>query len=79
MRPDLVGMTVTSADGHIATVNGTPAEDTELTLQWCYRDAMMITTLPANLTAARVRVELETRMGVIDIATSLAGLVREEL
>jgi hypothetical protein len=80
MRTDLVGLTITSDDGHVAAINGIPTEDASgLSLQWTYRDSMMLTRLEAGLTVAQVTAELQTRMASIDDAADLQSLMGEVL
>jgi hypothetical protein len=69
-------MTLTSAEGLQATVNGTTPEKHKgtVTVQWTYRDCLMVTTLPGD---ADIEAELRSRMATMDEQHVLTELIGE--
>ena len=51
----------------------------EILHQWTYRDMLLVTPLPADLTPAQVEQELANRREAIDAQQDMAELIGEEV
>jgi len=78
LRYDLESLTINN-DNNIAYINGIPDETDVLSVQWNYRDRMMLCSLPINLTKSEITNVLYNMMIEIDDNLSISVMIGEEL